>query len=94
MLSGLEEKTDEVVFRLNLQLALLDQVDNGLPCFNRDVFRFENGKRRLHPDNPPLTKELDFVKVHFEQLTVQPLSQTQIAISIGHPKALGQNRAC
>jgi hypothetical protein len=94
MLSGLEEKTDEVVFRLNLQLAFLNQVDDGLPRFNRDVFRFENGKRCLHPDYPPLTKELDFVEVHFEQLTVQLLSQTQIAISIGNSKALGQNRAC
>ncbi len=93
MLGRLKEKSNKMAIGMNLDLTLLNQVNDSFPSLNRDVFGFENSKRSLHPDNPTLTKELDFVKVHFEQLTVQLLSQTQIAISIGHSKALGQNRA-
>ena len=90
MLCCLEQKADEVVVRPNLQLAFLNEMNNCFPGFNCNVLRLENGKRCLHPQNPPFTKELNFVKVQFEQLTVQLFSQRNIAIPIRNAEALGK----
>ncbi len=93
MLGRLKEKSNKMAIGMNLDLTLLNQVNDSFPSLNRDVFGFENSKRSLHPDNPTLTKELDFVKVHFEQLSVQLLSQTNLTVSVGNSKTLRQNSA-
>jgi hypothetical protein len=73
---------------MNLKLPALYQVDDGFPSFDRDVLCFEYRKSRLHPQNPPLTKELNLVKVLLEQLTMELFCKLHIAITVRNSKLL------
>ena len=92
MLCGLKQQPDEVDVGMNLQLSALYQVDDGFPCFDRDVLCFKYRKRRLHPQNPPLTKELDLIKVLLEQLTMELFCELHIAITVRIPELLCKDR--
>ena len=92
MLCGLKQESDEVDVGMNLQLPALYQADDGCPCFDRDVLCFEYGKRRLHPQNPPLAKELDLVKVLIEQLAMELFCELDVAIPVRIPELLCKDR--
>jgi hypothetical protein len=46
----------------------------------------------LHPQNPPLTKELNLVKVLLEQLTMELFCKLRVASSVRNSELLCKDR--